>query len=92
MSKQQTAVDWLIANMPNIGNYIPYGIALEITAKFQQAKAMERQQIIDAFKAGQLDIAEVLLEDFNKRHGTKHPMPPQDNDDAEKYYRQTFAQ
>jgi len=48
----QTAVEWLIQNMPNISKHIPFGIALEITAKFQQAKAMEKQQIEKAFYDG----------------------------------------
>lgn len=46
---KQTAVEWLEQNMPNISKHIPLGIALEFTAKFQLAKEMEEQQIIDAY-------------------------------------------
>jgi len=43
----KTAVEWLEQNMPNISKHIPLGIALEFTAKFQQAKEMEKQRMID---------------------------------------------
>ena len=42
---KQTAVEWLEQNMPNISKHIPLGIALEFTAKFQQAKKMEKEQL-----------------------------------------------
>jgi hypothetical protein len=45
---KQTAVEWMIENMPNIGGYIPLGISLEFQAKFDQAKEMEKQQIMKA--------------------------------------------
>ena len=47
MSKQQTAVEWLLENMPE--DYmasIPYELA-------EQATQMEREQIIEAFDEGQ---------------------------------------
>lgn len=50
--KQQTAVEWLLRNIPNLGQYIPLGVSLELHAKFQQAKQMEREQIEEAYKAG----------------------------------------
>lgn len=47
MSKQ-TAVEWLIQNMPNLSSLkIELGLALEITDKFKKAKELERQQFID---------------------------------------------
>ena len=46
---KQTAVEWLVSNMPNIGEYIPLGVTLEFQAKIEQAKAMEKEQIINAF-------------------------------------------
>jgi hypothetical protein len=43
-----TAVEWLIENIPDLGKYIPFGVSIELHAKFQQAKEMEKQQIIAA--------------------------------------------
>lgn len=58
---KQTAVEWLVSNMPNIGEYIPLGVTLEFQAKIEQAKAMEKEQLFlasntsakEAYKAGQ---------------------------------------
>jgi hypothetical protein len=44
MSKQ-TAVEWLLENMPHLGQYIPLGVSIELHAKFQQAKEMEKEQM-----------------------------------------------
>jgi len=49
---KQTAIDWIEENMPNISKHIPLGLALEFTAKFQQAKELEKQQIIEAYTDG----------------------------------------
>lgn len=53
---KQTAVEWLVSNMPNIGEYIyiPLGVKLEFQAKIDQAKEMERQQIMTAFSQGDI--------------------------------------
>ena len=49
MSNKQTAVEWLENMLPNIDfKYDPYYRDL-----LNQAKAMEQEQIIDAFNAGQ---------------------------------------
>jgi len=45
---KQTAVEWLIENIPDLGKYIPFGVSMELHAKFQQALEMEKQQIIKA--------------------------------------------
>ena len=50
--EQQTAVEWLSENIPDLGKYIPFGVSMELHAKFQQAKQMEKQQIIDAWCDG----------------------------------------
>lgn len=42
---KQTAVEWLVSNMPNIGEYITLGVTLEFQAKIEQAKAMEKEQM-----------------------------------------------
>ena len=46
MSKQ-TAVEWLFEKLPTIDKYDPYYADI-----FQQAKAMEKEQIIEAYKIG----------------------------------------
>jgi hypothetical protein len=48
MNEKLTAVEWLSQNIPDLGKYIPFGVSMELHAKFQQAKQMEKQQIIDA--------------------------------------------
>jgi hypothetical protein len=48
--KKQTAVEWLVENIPDLGKYIPFGVSIELHAKFQQAKEMEKQQIKDAWE------------------------------------------
>jgi hypothetical protein len=45
--QQQTAVEWLIANFPEISSYITLGASLQLHAKFQHALVMERQQIVE---------------------------------------------
>lgn len=85
--KQLTAVDWLIENMPNLSHKIGFGLALEITAKFQQAKKIERQQLIDAYWAGlngsMNDYSETKVFN-NEMIGVKN------GGGAEQYYTQTF--
>jgi hypothetical protein len=48
MNKQQTAVEWLIDNLKGQLNID------EVTYIIKQGKEMEKQQIIDAFKHGEL--------------------------------------
>jgi hypothetical protein len=50
---QQTAVEWLASNFPNIGKSIGMGTSLEIHAKFQHAERMHEKQIKEAYKHGQ---------------------------------------
>jgi hypothetical protein len=45
-----TAVEWLIENIPDLGKYIPFGVSIELHAKFQQALEMEKQHIMEAFQ------------------------------------------
>jgi hypothetical protein len=54
--KKQTAVEWLVENIPDLGKYIPFGVSIELHAKFQQAKEMEKQQIIDAYEQGDIQL------------------------------------
>lgn len=47
--KKQTAVEWLFEKLPTIDKYDPYYADI-----FQQAKAMEKEQIIEAYNTGEL--------------------------------------
>ena len=52
MEKTQTAVDWLVEHLTAIGHLeIPQGSNI-VTAIISEAKAMEKEQIIDAYKEG----------------------------------------
>ena len=53
-TEQKTAVEWLMSNLPELGKYIPFGISFEILAKSQQAKELEKQQMIDFGKKCQM--------------------------------------
>ena len=55
MSKQ-TAVEWLFENMRDIGIQIPQQKTIEMLSLMEQAKEMEKQQIIDAYLAGTLQF------------------------------------
>lgn len=46
---KQTAVEWLMQQLPTIDKYDPYYQNL-----FNQAKEMERQQIMNAFTQGDI--------------------------------------
>jgi hypothetical protein len=55
--KQQTAIDWLVNQINGHSHSIglPYGMNIRIDIPddiIQQAKAMEKEQIIDAFDSG----------------------------------------
>jgi hypothetical protein len=61
---KQTAVEFLISKLN------PYGLSESQTLVFEQAKEMEKQQIIDAYRSGkinQLENSELYYnETFNK--------------------------
>jgi hypothetical protein len=50
MDKRQTSVEWLVEKLPTIDKYDPYYADI-----IQQAKAMEKEQIIDAYINGSCD-------------------------------------
>lgn len=75
---KQTAVEWLVSNMPNIGEYIPLGVTLEFQAKIEQAKAIDEKNIKDSFVAG-AGVGE-MFNNENRCYVT----------DAEQYYNETF--
>ena len=78
MEKKQTAVEWLQHNMPDIYLIIPVRLALDFHAKFQQALQMEREQIEEAYKAAEINMA---MSDKNDGQYSVN---------AEQYYTQTF--
>lgn len=64
--RNQTAVEWLEQNMPDISKHIPLGIAIEFAAKIQQAKTMEKEQVAECPKG---------IKENEKAH-TKAKKPP----------------
>lgn len=52
--KKQTAVEWLVEQLEQ--HHVK--IDIKNTVVFQQAKAMEKEQIIDAYIMGSYDMAE----------------------------------
>jgi DNA-directed RNA polymerase subunit N (RpoN/RPB10) len=69
---KQTAVEWLFEKLPTIDKYDPYYEEI-----FQQAKEMEKEQIIDAFGVGR-HVESTRLIHYN--------------DMAEQYYNETYKQ
>ena len=68
---KQTAVEWLVDYCDKEVGYIPIEI-------IEQAKAMEKEQIIDAFLTGYLDdLPDPLPKDYYELN-------------AEQYYNETF--
>jgi hypothetical protein len=49
---EQSAVEWLASNFPNIGERIDMETSIEIHAKFQHAERMHEKQIKDAYGHG----------------------------------------
>jgi predicted transcriptional regulator len=74
MSKQETAVDWLVEKLIKLG-YLHsknYGQSKNVKKGIEQAKQMEKEQIINTFKEAQV----LVVLDDTKR--------------AEQYYNETF--
>ena len=63
-NKEHTALEWLEENIPDLGKYIPFGVSMELHAKFQQAKEMEKQQIIDAVDGFPIENRNMLGEQY----------------------------
>ena len=72
MEKKQTAVEYAVEKLEK---FIPSANELAIDVIFEQAKEMEKQQIIDANMAGQMFIG---------------ACPGHYKNDAEDYYKGTF--
>lgn len=73
--KKQTAVEWLVNELIELGMVYPLSIGIE---KINQAKEMEKQQIMNAVDVG-----------FEE--GSKFPEDIKLND-AEQYYNETFTE
>ena len=54
--EQQTAVQWLINNLPDTSDGLSLGFVLELNAKLKRAKEMEKEQIENAYNAGSKEI------------------------------------
>ena len=68
--KQQTAVEWLIENLPNLSHKIGHGLAFEIHAKLQKAKEIEKEQIINAWMATDNELQRIAAEQYyNETYG-----------------------
>jgi hypothetical protein len=76
---EQSAVEWLETNFPDIGKSIGKGTSLEIHAKFQHAERMHEKQIKEAYGHGQNNGCSYLSGD-----------PYANLITAEQYYQQTF--
>ena len=48
-NNKQSSVEWLAENIPDLSKYIPFGVSMELHAKFQQAKAMHKEEIENAY-------------------------------------------
>ena len=72
---KQTAVEWLAEKLESITQDL-----------FQQAKEMEKEQIIEAYHKAQLSLIEVVIESFEPNE--KNDLD--DKNDAEQYYNETF--
>lgn len=91
--KQQTAVEWLQQK------YDECPESLLLPDDFEQAKEMERKQIVDAHTNGQIFIIENVIGkvfpeyDFSEtRQEINKALSGSDNDEsAEQYYNETFG-
>ena len=71
---KQTAVDWLITELNQELNYIPITQWDRIRDVIQRAKAMEKQQIIQARVINDTSYEKKLAEEYyNKQYGQQQP-------------------
>lgn len=74
--KKQTAVEWLEDNMLDLGMYIPLGVSIQLHARFQRAKELEKQKMIEFA---------VWFDDTCRK-------PNEIELDAEKYYKELYGE
>ena len=63
---QQTAVEWLIEQLEV---FITFDEELTWNKLFEEAKQMEKEQIIDAFDIGTIDDNMIGNEYYNEKYG-----------------------
>ena len=68
-SKKQTAVDWLIDQLEKYELYSK--ISFQCLKEIEQAKEMEKQQIIDAYDKGEFNDGFVAVEDYYNENFNK---------------------
>jgi ATP-dependent protease HslVU (ClpYQ) ATPase subunit len=73
---KQTVVEFLAEKLESITQDL-----------FNQAKEMEKQQIIEAYHKAQLSLIEVVIESFKPNE--KNDLD--DKNDAEQYYNETYS-
>ena len=84
---KQTAVEWLVEKLN-----IKYGnndFIITHINEIEQAKAMEKEQVIDSYHKGQLSVLDVL-EKVLTPIGFDSTSYKEDKEDANEYYKQTF--
>ena len=65
-NNKQSSVEWLAENIPDLSKYIPFGVSMELHAKFQQAKAMHKEEVIkfaEDWEKSSLDCKEDLYKE-----------------------------
>ena len=68
MEKKQTAVDWLVNRIEN-GDYTPN----EWPEVIEQAKEMEKEQIVNAWKATDNELQKIAAEQYyNETYGKEN--------------------
>jgi hypothetical protein len=72
---QQTVLEWLIEQCPRIETIVAYNI-------LEQAKAMEKEQIMKAYDDGAIDT-------MQEQEGLDISMD-QNGEESERYYKETY--
>lgn len=79
--KEKTAVQTLIDDFPDISQYIPLGITIQLHARFQQALELEKKQIVDAYNEGVFEENSWYINDIATKPSA-----------AETYFTDTYEQ
>jgi hypothetical protein len=68
--KKQTAVEWLVNELIELGMVYPLSVAIE---KIDKAEAMEKEQIIDAYKSDRHPCLDEDAEQYYNEIFTQYP-------------------
>lgn len=82
-----TAVDYLIKKFQEFGGSTILGV-LEMRGYIDQAKQIEKEQIIDTYHKAQVDISSTIQ--FTLKTINVYVAIEADKENAEEYYNQTF--